>query len=210
MGDASEAKDESPGTARQEQREEFLFRMYDQMWRNIERHTVVIWHSIGALIAASVVLSRVQTDSIEFDVASALMVFVSGWQVANVLVAAQWFNRNMHIVGNIERQFLKRTDVRQIHWYFQKPQEKWEVIDYLQVQLALGVVIGLFFLLYHFVTRVLPGIGAPWANFEAARTLPYLVFVACAVALGCQLRTLRAHYRELLKKSPGISLATDD
>src|SRR5690606_9736292 len=106
------------------------------------------------------------------DYGAAIVVLVGAWQVAHVLDAGWWFNRNQLILTNIERQFLHRTDTQEIHYYFEK-HRKPSIPDYQLIQLLFGVLATLIVLLYHFVERVYPGLGGPMQNFQLPRALPY-------------------------------------
>jgi hypothetical protein len=93
-------------------RTQFLLEMYKQMWSNINRHIVVIWQSISVLLGAFAVFALVEKKVISLDVASVLMVLIAGWLVAHVVDANYWYNRNLAIIANIERQFLNATDLQ--------------------------------------------------------------------------------------------------
>jgi hypothetical protein len=117
--------------------------------------------------------------------------------------------RNLVIIANIERQFLTKNDLRDIHYYFGKHRSKSSMLTHLKIQFALGASIGALFLLFHFITRVAPGFGSPWSNFEAQRSLPYVVLVASIWFLMRLRSNRRAAYDEFLSNSPGIDVETE-
>src|SRR5262245_6684583 len=99
-------------------RDAFLIEMYKAMWDNINRHIGVIWHSMTVLLGAGAVFTLVERSIVPIDFAVALVVIVAAWQVAHVYDASYWVNRNLLIIRNLERQFLRADDLKRIHYYF--------------------------------------------------------------------------------------------
>lgn len=101
-------------------RDEFLLRMYEQLLTTIDRRTQVVWETAGILIGAFAVFALVEKKIVSADYACSLMVLLSAWLVAHAIDATAWFNRNLAIIANIERQFLVDNDAKEIHHYFLK------------------------------------------------------------------------------------------
>jgi hypothetical protein len=189
-------------------RKEFLGKMYDQMFNDINTHILVVWQSVGVVIGAFAVFALVEKNIIPIDFACTLMILLSAWLIANLYDASYWYNRNLAIIANIERQFLNTKDLKEIHYYFGKHRKKSAMFTHLKIQYALGIGIAALFISYHFVLRVLPGIHEPMRNFEFVRSLPYLM---CGAALGFlfYLRRNRiGSYDEFLANSPGLTVDT--
>lgn len=193
-----------------EERKEFLVHVYNQMFNDINRHVLVVWQSIGTLVGAFALLSLVEKDIMSLDLAAALIVLIGTWLLAHLHDAAYWYNRNLVIIANIERQFLRKQDLRHIHYYFGKHRRDNKMLTHLKIQYYLGVSLVALVTAYHFFTRVLPGIGSPWQNFEPERCLPYLAFSFGVVLLFRLWSKRKANYEEFLKNSPGISVDTVD
>src|SRR3546814_2866580 len=52
---------------------------------------------------------------ISLDVAASLIILLCAWLYAHMLDAAYWYNRNLVIIANIERQFLlDRSEERRV------------------------------------------------------------------------------------------------
>lgn len=84
------------------------------------------------------------------------------------------------------------------------------MIDHLRIQYSLGIGVAAIVLLLHLLTRVLPGMGAPWANLEPVRGLPYAVTVGGGVMIFLLRKRCRDKYREFLSNSPGADVDTSD
>ena len=65
-----------------EDRKEFLLRMYDQLWNNINRHILVVWQSVGVLVGTFAIFSLVEKKIISIDIASTLIILISSWLIA--------------------------------------------------------------------------------------------------------------------------------
>jgi hypothetical protein len=189
-------------------RKEFLLKMYDQMFNDIDTHILVIWQSVGVVVGAFAVFALAEKNIIPIDYACSLMIMLCAWLLANLYDASYWYNRNLVIIANIERQFLDVGDLKAIQYYFGKHRKKSAMLTHLTIQYYLGVGIGALFLIYHFTSRVWPGIHEPLRNFEFSRGLPYL-FVLCSLVFLWLLRSNRIEsYREFLSNSPGIAVDT--
>src|SRR5579859_5541016 len=108
------------GVIAMDDRKEFLTKMYDQMFNDINTHILVIWQSVGVLIGSFAVFALSEKGIIPIDLAISLVIILASWLMAHLYDASYWYNRNLVIIANIERQFLQKDDLRQIHYYFGK------------------------------------------------------------------------------------------
>ncbi len=187
-------------------RASFLIAMYNVMWDNINRHILVVWQSVTALVAALAGAYLTEKQLINAELAATLVILTVGWSLAQTVDARVWFNRNLLIIANIERQLLDASDCREVHHYFCRPHHR-GTIDYLIIQAALGYSVGVVALSWHFLTRVAPGFASPVRLFDAKRAIPYVT--AAAVLLFVRWLTKRAAQSEikLAKESPGKPVA---
>lgn len=189
-------------------RKEFLVQMYNQMFNDINRHIMVVWQSVGVLVGAFAIFALVEKQIVSLDVAVALIVLLSAWLVAHLIDAGYWYNRNLVIIANIERQFLTKDDLKSIHYYFGAHRPKNLMITHLKIQMALGFGLAVLVLGYHASVRVLPGIHSPLSSFEFSRSLPYLLLAA---SLGYILKISKSRdsaYAEFVTNSPGVQVDT--
>jgi len=189
-------------------RDELLLKMYDQMFNDINRHIMVVWQSIGVLVGAFAIFALVEKKVITLDIAASIVLLLGAWLIAHLFDAAYWYNRNLVIIANIERQFLKEEDLKDIHYYFGVHRPNNKMIEHLRLQVALGIGLGLIVLIYHFFERVFPGFSAPFTNFEPLRSLPYLLLFAAMVYLIRLKKRCARKYMEFLTNSPGITVDT--
>jgi hypothetical protein len=190
---------------------DFLSTMYKSMWDNINRHVTVLWQSVAVLATAFAAALLVKRDSpagqrdILFDVATALVVAASSWLVTHALDAANWFNRNIQIIGNIEKVFFKlmpRED-----WPHPYGHPSWHrentVLLHMAIQSSLGVVVGLAALGFHFISRVLPDLHWNLRDVDLPRVLPYFTAVlGVLICLRVRRKTLaeQTKFQETLDK----------
>lgn len=184
-------------------------RMYDQMFNDINTHILVVWQSVGVLVGAFAIFALTEKQVISLDVAAALIVLIAAWLIGHLYDASYWYNRNLIIIANIERQFLVQTDLRDVHYYFGKHRKKGTMIIHLQIQYALALGIGFIVLLFHFFSRVERGLESPWSAFEPLRTLPYVVLILTAIALWRLKLHREKAYTEFLGNSPGKVVDTN-
>ena len=191
-------------------REELLLKMYDQMFSDINRHIMVVWQSISVLVGAFAIFALVEKQVISLDIAASIVLLLCAWLLAHLFDAAYWYNRNLVIIANIERQFLTEDDLRNIHYYFGKHRPKNKMIEHLRIQQALGLGLSGLVLMYHFLDRVVPALYAPSSNFDPIRTMPYILVVVAVLYLRRLWGKIEEKYEEFLKNSPGITVDTED
>ena len=190
-------------------RRAFLLEMYRQMFADINRHMTVVWQSISVVVGAFAVFALVEQDILPIDMAVAIVLMLCAWLYAHMLDAAYWYNRNLAIISNIERQFLRESDLQDIHYYFGAHRSrKNRMVTHLRIQSALGVGIALLMLLFHFAERVLPGLGQPIGEFDPSRALPYITALGAAGFCLWLTNDRRRAYEVFLENSPGISIET--
>jgi hypothetical protein len=189
-------------------RKEFLLHTYDQMFNDINTHILVVWQSIAVVVGAFALFGLVEKQIISIDLATALIVLLCAWMIAHLYDASYWYNRNLVIIANIERQFLDTSDLRNIHYYFGKHRKQSSMLTHLRIQWHLAFWLAALLVCFHFSVRVFPGIGQPMRNFEPQRSLPYAV-VLLSIYVLIKLRKNRLDsYAEFLENSPGVPIET--
>lgn len=191
-----------------DRRDDLLLKMYDQLLNDINRHIIIVWQSISVVVGSFAIFALVEKKVISLDTATAIIVLLVAWLIAHLYDAAYWYNRNLTMIANIERQFLKREDLKDIHYYFGKHRRPNAMLTHLKIQFALGIGLVGIVLLYHFMTRVSPGFGSPIACIDPVRALPYVVLFLSMVYLYFLRRNRNKCYEEFLKNSPGIDIDT--
>lgn len=189
-----------------ENRDEFLLEVYRQMFNDINRHLSLVWQAVGVLVGALALFALAEKGVISVDIAAALIIGLCGWLAAHVLDSGYWYNRNLAIIANIERQFLLQTDLKDIHYYFGEHRAGNPLMKQLHIQMALGVLLTVIVIIFHLSERVLPGLSSPISHFDPMRALPYLVAGMLSVYLYWFAGNRNASYDEFLKHSPGISV----
>src|SRR4029453_10354865 len=128
------------------------------------------------------------------------------WPLGHIDDASYWVNRNLLIVRNIERQFLRMKDLREIHPYFGDEPRRNKMIEHFRVQYALGIAVPATMLLYHFSTRGMP---ANCTVDELFKLVPYIVLLV-GIILVITLRTKhKESYQRLCHRSPGGELSSE-
>lgn len=190
-------------------RKDFLLQMYNQMFANINRHILVVWQGVAVLVGAVALFALVEKQILGFDLACSFFVLLVGWFAAHVLDASAWFNRNLAIMTNIERDFLGDEDLRLVHYYFGKHRPQNRMISHFGIQIVFALVLAVLVLGTHFVNRVLPGFTLPLSHFDWKRVLPYMVLLLTVLYLLTFWRKTKQDYAELLENSPGRSVDTN-
>jgi hypothetical protein len=191
-----------------DRRDEFLLEMYRQMFNDINRHIMVIWQSVGVLVGALAIFSLLEKHVISADIAASIIVLLVAWLYGHLYDAGYWYNRNLVIIANIERQFLKKSDLHDIHYYFGAHRQNNKLIAHLRLQQVLALGLAVLVLLFHFLDRVAPGLKSSFSAFDPQRTLPYLFAVIGLLYARYWKLNRDVAYSEFVQNSPGISVHT--
>ncbi len=184
-------------------REDFLIAQYNQLMGSINRHLTVIWQSLTALIGSFTIHTLVEKNVISMDIAVSLGVLVAIWSVCHIIDAGYWYNHNLVIIANIERQFMTASDAREIHYYFTGYRQSNEMIVHLKIQMGLAISILAAVIVFHFMDRVFPGFSAPISNFDLKRSFPYMCLGSGFLIVWLLYSKRSKDYNELIERSPG-------
>jgi hypothetical protein len=188
-------------------RKVFLLTMYSQMWKNIDTHILVVWQSVAAVLGALAIFSLVEKGFLPIDIASTFLLMLAAWLLAHVYDAWEWFHRNLIILTNIERQFLRTGDLKAINPFFASHRPGDRMLTHLAIQWWLGLGIAGAVLTFHFFTQVFPGFSSPWEAFKPIRCLPYAAAVAALIMIICLRRNVVRANRAVSTQSPGLTMA---
>jgi hypothetical protein len=191
-----------------EARKELLLKMYDQMFNDINRHILVVWQAIGVVIGAFATFAVIDKLGLPTDVAVAIVVLLCGWMLAQLYDSAYWYNRNLVIIANIEKEFLEPGDLRNIHFYFGSHRADNKMIAHLSIQMFLGLGIALLVIAYHFyAARIWHGFSLPISDINFFKTLPYIALAVVILFVNHTRNDTAESYRTFLERSPGKDLA---
>jgi len=193
-------------------RKEFLTKVYDQMFNDIDRHHKIVWETMGLLIGAFAVLALSEKDIISIDIATGIIVLLAAWVLTHVYDSNYWYNRNLFIIANIERQFLTKDDLKNIHYYFGKHRKKNAIQTSLKIQIYFCFIVIMLFMFYHFSKSVFPGLKSEltWYNLRIEKLAPYLCVIAGLFIVRWIKIKREIDYGEFLQNSPGIGIDTTD
>jgi len=192
-----------------ENRNKLLLKMYDQLFNDINRHITVVWQSVGVLIGAFAIFALTEKQIVSIDVATSLIIIIAGWLLAHLFDAGYWYNRNLVIIANIEKQFLLQNDLKNIHYYFGKHRKRNKMIKHLRIQFWLGIGVMIVVLSSHFIDRIVTGFSQPLSNFELKRSLPYLCLTVVIILLVRFKIGRNKRYNKFLQNSPGTIIDTN-
>lgn len=192
-----------------DKREELLLRMYDQMFNDINRHILVVWQSIGTLVGACAAFTLVEKQLLTLDIATCIIVLLCCWLLAHLHDAAYWYNRNLAIAANIERQFLRKEDLREVHYYFGRHRPKNRMLTHLRIQYGFGIVLAGVVLGHHGCEQAVPAFVAGTEGLSLSVWCPYVLAVVCTVLLAVLKSHRNASYAEFLLNSPGRLVDTE-
>lgn len=187
-------------------RKEFLFQMYNQLCSEIDRHINVIWQSVGVLLSTFAVFALVEKNIITMDIAAAIIILVAALSVAIVIDSNYWYNRNLVMIANIERQFLLDSDTKDIHYYFKSHRRNNAYLDMMIIQICFILVLLLVVVLYHFWVQVWPYRSLEAKNFDLLKAVPYITLVVATILLIFFHRKRIKNYNAFKSNSPGIDI----
>lgn len=194
-------------------RPEFLLQMYRELHEDITRHIMVVWQPIAVVFGSLALVFVESKTSIAIDYTTALAVVLVGWLLGTLYDSSYWYNRNLAMVTNLERLFLRREDLRHVHYYFGKHRKTGSMMSHLRIQWYMGILLGLVALSRHALTTMIPILGSAGESesLEIAQALvPYVVAIVTIWKVVNIRNNRNASYREFLSNSPGVPVDTKD
>lgn len=185
-------------------RDEFLIAMYAQLWQNINRHIMIVWEGVGVLVAVFAVFGLV-SQGMPLSVASAVLLLACIWVMAHTYDSSHWYNRNLLMISNIERQFLGRKDLEEIHYFFEQHRPS-QMITFLRIQWWLAAGLATIVIGYYSVADAIPRLTAEGQAALKDVIGPYVLLIVAALAAEWLRRKRDASYSTLLERSPGKQL----
>lgn len=180
-------------------RNDFLLNMYNQAFNNINRHIVIVWQTISILAASFVSILLSEKYDISIWISSILLIVYIVWMISHIIDAEHWFKRNLHIITNIEKNFLKKDDLELIHPYINNDVKHETMIESFRIQIFFACTIWIFILLYLFYK----------ASITSSMGLFFIYFcisVILSLILNAYHENNANKIKTLVKNSPGKSL----
>jgi hypothetical protein len=107
------------------------------------------------------------------------------------------------MIANIERQFLRQSDLREIHYYWGKHRDKNSMLTHLRLQRLLALGIAGLVLGIHFAIIIVPLLQNCFAGSRLQNSLPW-IFAVIGLLIWRRSHKLAARkYEEFLHNSPG-------
>ena len=186
-------------------RKTFLISMYDQLCHEMDRHIKIIWQIVGVLLSTFAIFALVEKNIISIDIAASILIAVCGLAIAIIIESNFWYNRNLVIVANIERQFLDVNDATEIHYYFTKHRKNNAYLDMMLIQMVFVGLILLIITVYHFNQSILHAFSFN-NTFDLSKSLPYIILAITLISLYLFHRKRISDFNEFKSNSPGKTL----
>lgn len=172
---------------------------------DINRHIIVIWQMVGVLAASVAAFVFAEKQGIPAAYAVLLTILVAGWVLEHLHDSNYWYDRNLVIIANIERIFLREEDLKNVHPLFAAHRPPGSFLTHLQIQKRYTIAIVIGVALYYFFEDVYPGLD-PNASVDPLKWVPLpalLWFIWRDKSLKAK---YRSKYEDYLRISPGIAI----
>lgn len=186
------------------ERKEFLLSIYNQMWSNINRHILLTWQPVALIFTVIGLFALAGNNIVNYAIIISIVILFCGWYLAHIIDSSHWFNRNIVIISNIEKQFLMDSDEKEVHFYFKRiHKQKEKMIDHFKIQFSLGIgIIIISILLY--LTKISWKIHLSTPSISSIiNGLPFIFLLIITCLLWKQYKNNFDKYNELISKSPG-------
>jgi len=112
------------------------------------------------------------------------------------------------MIANIERQFLRQSDLREIHYYWGKHRQSNSMIRHLKLQKWLALGIAALVLGIQFNAVMLPLFRNCFVGAQAQNFLPWITAAFGSCVWYQQHQHSAKKFREFLRNSPGKDVGT--
>ncbi|HVY53953.1 MAG TPA: hypothetical protein VHA13_05480 [Gammaproteobacteria bacterium] len=190
-----------------DERKEFLLHLFDKAWDDIGSTIKVIWQSIVILLGAIATIIFTKAKVIPITTTYTIAIIAIVWMLAHIENAAYWFNRNLAIIANIERQFLNEDDSENIHFYFTAHRPA-KMAPHFQLQYWFLITIAICLISYYSKVKLPPFFkhfsSSSYCNYIfSSIDFPYLTAILGTICLYYFRNKNINKYNEFKKLSPG-------
>lgn len=188
----------------EDKRPDFLIKMYEVYNNEIDRHFGFAWQAVS-VFAASIVTILTSTETIagipSYAALSLYIVLVT-WGIETIIDSYFWYNRNLVVIANIERQFLQDKDAKEIHYYFQSHRKSNKPITFFNNLLLFLIATPLLVIAFYFWIPATA--GRYYFYHDISTYIPLVILVIAILQIRASTQKRNAHYREFMTQSPGI------
>lgn len=180
-------------------RADFLINMYNQAFNNINRHIIIVWQTISILAASFVSIFLAEKFEVSIWITSFLLIIYITWMIAHLIDANHWFKRNLHIITNIEKNFLNKDDLKLIHPYINMDIKYEKIIESFYIQIIFAIVIWILMLVFLFYKATL-------TNSLDLFMFHFTITIICWIILTMYQESNKKKIKLLITQSPGKEL----
>jgi hypothetical protein len=125
----------------------FLETMYSQLWNNVNRHVNLAWQPMATLGAALGAIFLVKEQVLDLQVRASIAMVVAFWVLCHLVDASSWVNRNITLIGRIEKEVLADCLIARLGFPVGATRKGSEPILHFRVQrlFAQITIIGMYF-----------------------------------------------------------------
>lgn len=189
-------------------RSDFLIAMYGELMEDINRHIVVIWQMVGVVTASVAALVLAEKNNIPSAYAIVLILGVCTWALEHLHDSNFWYNRNLVMITNIERVFLRPSDLNLIHPYFGKHRSESSFLTHLSIQKKYVISVGFLSVFYFFFHSIWPYLNCKY-GFDFSKILPVPFLLYFIYQIQALAEKYEKKYAEFLAIAPGIEVPND-
>ena len=197
-------------------KKEFLLAMYKELFNNVDRHISLSWQSVSVIASFLAAIMLTERFGVPSIITVSVIIIIAGWTIARLIDAEHWYDRNIHIISNIEKLFLSEDekDDKNIHFYFKKNRTRDNRLESVTIQIYGTTLIWLLAIVYS-MWRVPKNIEDNMVIFNTSNIYCesyFLIIISGIVAIILSIykhHTIRA-LEKLRKNSPGLNCEYED
>ncbi|SHG42181.1 hypothetical protein [Pedobacter caeni] len=187
-------------------RSDFLLAMYNQLCSEMDRHIKITWQIVGVLLSTLAVFALVDKNIMPLDIACSIILGVCALAIGIIIESNFWYNRNLVIIANIERQFLLESDSKEIQHYFTKHRSGNTYIDMMLIQMVFVIIVVLLMFIYHTSQRVVSSFSLS-NDIDYSKTMPTIVILTTIILAYLFHKKRIENYNTFVNNSPGKTMS---
>lgn len=187
---------------------DFLLVMYKELFNNIDRHISLSWQSVSIIASSLGAFMLTEKFHVPIFLTVFFLIVIIVWTIARLIDAEHWYDRNIHIISNIEKIFLtEKNDAKNIHYYFTKQRTNKSRLESIMIQSFASTLLWMLTIVYFF-WRIPKSIAENSFLFNIYYEFYFVTATSFlfALLLFVYKRYCTKRIEELRKQSPGITL----
>lgn len=153
--------------------------IYNQLSVEIREYINDFWQSSFVLLIIFMLYALFKNALLSLDILTSISLLLCAWLFTSIFYFANKYNKEIHLLYNIEQEFIKNSNIENINKYLKKDKLKNKMNTQLKLQFILAIGMTMCIIGYHFWNRIIYQPYLSWNDLSCIKIAPYAILGLC-------------------------------